>query len=115
VAPKKDTRTAEQRLRAQKMRDALLAADSADKKDAQEKVSGMAVTSLQAIGGGVARGPTSLETFAERTAVATETLAAKVEETPVPPTTATDFTKMDEAPPAIQHMSNAFFRGRSPF
>lgn len=111
----KDTRTPEQRLLAQQRRDALLAADAREKKEAADRVSGMGVTSLQAIGGGIARGPTALENYAERTAVATETLAAKVEEVPAPAPAETDFTKMEEPPPVIKHMSTAFFRGRSPF
>jgi hypothetical protein len=91
--PKPDARTEEQRKRAQQMRDALLAADARDKKEQTDKVSGMAVTSLQAIGGGVARGASPLETYAERTAIATETIAAKTEETSPPMTGATDVTK----------------------
>lgn len=95
--PKPDARSEEQRRRAQQMRDALLAADARDKKEQTEKMSGMAVTSLQAIGGGIARGPSALESFAERTAVATETLAAKTEETPAPVTGATNVTTSQTA------------------
>jgi hypothetical protein len=65
----------------------------------------MAVTSLQEIGGGIARGPSTLESFAERTAVATETLAAKTDETPAPITGGTDITKPSSAPSAMSSPS----------
>ena len=87
-------RTQEEIDDARKKRDALLNAAS---KAAGPRESGMAVTSLQAIGGGVARGPSTLESFAERTAVATETLAAKTDETPAPITGGTDVTKPEGA------------------
>jgi hypothetical protein len=66
---------------------------------------GLAVTSLQEIGGGVARGPSTLESFAERTAVATETLAAKTDETPAPITGGTDITKPSSAPSVMSSPS----------
>jgi hypothetical protein len=57
----------------------------------------MAVTSLQAIGGGVGKGIPLAEQFAERTAIATETIAATVTETPPAPTGSTDVTKPEGA------------------
>ena len=75
----------------QKMRDALLAATATEKK--VEKTSGMAVTSLQEIGGGIARGPSALENYAERTAIATETLAGVATVDTGPVTGGTDITK----------------------
>ena len=122
VAPKA-AETPEEVERRRKMRDALLAAGG---KPAAPKESGMAVTTLQQIGGGIARGPSALESFAERTANATETLAARATESPAVPPSSTDITKpttdgaapaaqSTQASPAVRNMSNAFFRGRSPF
>jgi hypothetical protein len=92
---------------------------------------GMAATTLQQIGGGLARGISPAEVFAERTAQATETIAAVVTASPAPTTASTDITKSSETSaaattegsmskasmpsPAVKHMSTAFFRGRSPF
>lgn len=58
-----------------------------------EKTGGLAVTSLQEIGGGIARGPSALENYAARTAVATETMAGQLRSTPPPATSSTDITK----------------------
>lgn len=58
-----------------------------------EKTGGLAVTSLQEIGGGIARGPSALENYASRTAVATETMAGQLRSTPPPATSSTDITK----------------------
>jgi hypothetical protein len=82
---------------ARRKRDALLAAAA---KTEAPRESQMAVTSLQQIGGGVARGASPLETYAERTAIATETIAATATETPPAPTGSTDVTKPAEAPAA---------------
>jgi hypothetical protein len=87
-------RTQEEIDDARRKRDALLATAAKASGPLESK---MAVTSLQAIGGGVARGPSTLESFAERTAVATETLAAKTDETPAPITGGTDVTKPEGA------------------
>jgi hypothetical protein len=76
---------------------ALLGTGAQVEKGNTDKGGGMAVTSLQEIGGGIARGPSTLESFAERTAVATETLAAKTDETPAPITGGTDVTKASAA------------------
>jgi hypothetical protein len=88
---------------------------------------GLAVTSLQEIGGGLGKGVSITELYAERTAQATETIAAVVTASPAPAPSATDITKPSEqsssvatpstsAPSStIKNMSNAFFRGRSPF
>jgi hypothetical protein len=90
-------RTQEQIDEARRKRDALLAAAA---KPEAPRESQMAVTSLQQIGGGVARGASPLETYAERTAIATETIAATATETPPAPTGSTDVTKPAEAPAA---------------
>lgn len=83
---------------AKRRRDALLAAAS---KSAAPRESQMAVTSLQQIGGGVARGPSALEDYAARTAVATETIAATATEPAPAPTGATDVTKEPAGRPFI--------------
>lgn len=88
IAPK-PADTPEEIARRQKMRDALLAAGA---KAAAPKESGMAVTTLQQIGGGIARGPSALESFAERTANATETLAGVATTSPAAATGGTDIT-----------------------
>ena len=89
------------------MRDALLA--SADKA-AGPRESQMAVTSLQQIGGGVARGASPIESFAERTAIATETIAAKTTETPPAPTGSTDVTKPAETSAAPAPKTSRHYR-----
>ena len=72
---------------------ALLGVGAKPEKTGVEKTGGLAVTSLQEIGGGIARGPSALENYAARTAIATETIAATTT-TPAPPTTSsTDITK----------------------
>ena len=76
--------------RAKQMRDALL---SSAAKSAGPRESQMAVTSLQQIGGGVARGPSAMEDYAARTAVATETIAATTTAPVAAPTGSTDVTK----------------------
>ena len=58
-----------------------------------DKGTGFAVTSLQEIGGGLARGISPAEVFAERTAQATETIAAVVTAAPAVAPSATDITK----------------------
>lgn len=88
AAPVK-TETPEEAARNQRMRDALLAAGG---KSVAPKESGMAVTTLQQIGGGLARGPSALESFAERTANATETLAGVATSSPPAATGGTDVT-----------------------
>lgn len=107
---------------------ALLGTGKPDAKGDAEKSSGFAVTSLQEIGGGLGRGISLAEHFAERTAQATETIAAVATAAPAVAPSSTDITKPSEqsssgAVPAssaqpsnsIKSMSNAFFRGRSPF
>jgi hypothetical protein len=84
--------------KAQKMRNALL---SFSPKASGPRESGMAVTSLQQIGGGVARGQSALEDYAARTAVATETIAATATESAPAPTGATDITKEPEGRPFL--------------
>lgn len=72
---------------------ALLGVGAKPEKTGVEKTGGLAVSSLQEIGGGIARGPSALENYAARTAIATETIAATTT-TPAPPTTSsTDITK----------------------
>jgi hypothetical protein len=89
-------RTQEQIDEARRKRDALL---SAAKKTDAPRESQMAVNSLQAIGGGLARGPFSaLENYAERTAVATEIIATSASEQAPVPTGSTDITKQNEGP-----------------
>lgn len=63
-----------------------------------EKTSGFAVTSLQEIGGGLARGISPAELFAERTAQATETIAAVVTAAPAAAPSSTDITKPSTSP-----------------
>jgi len=82
----------ERRKRGQAARDALLKAGG---KPAMEKEAGLAVTSLQQIGGGIARGPTALESYAARTAIATEAIAGNTSGgVSAPPTGASDITKI---------------------
>lgn len=79
-------------------RAAKLLAIGAEKEGRQaEKTGGMAVTSLQEIGGGIARGPSALENYAARTAEATEAIAANVSTAPAPVTSSTDITKPSAA------------------
>lgn len=81
----------EETERRQRMRDALLAAGA---KTVAPKEANMAVTTLQQIGGGIARGPSALESYAERTANATETLAGIATTTPPAATGGTDVTSI---------------------
>jgi hypothetical protein len=82
-----------QRARGKAARDALL--KSTEAKPSLEKEAGLAVTSLQQIGGGIARGPTALESYAARTAVATEAIAGNTSGgVSAPPTGASDITKI---------------------
>jgi len=83
---------------ARRKRDALLASSA---RSAAPRESGMAVTSLQQIGGGVARGQSALEDYAARTAVATETIAATATESAPATTGATDITKEPEGRPFL--------------
>jgi hypothetical protein len=106
---------------------ALLGTGAQVEKGDTDKGGGLAVTSLQEIGGGLGKGINIADLFAERTAQATETIAAVVTASPAPAPSATDITKPSEqsssvatpstsAPSStIKNMSNAFFRGRSPF
>lgn len=123
--PPPASETSAEAERGKQMRAALLASGAPVKKP---DVDGMAVTTLQQIGGGIARGPSALESFAERTANATETLANKATEAPAVPPASTDITKPsgvsssgdmggagEQPTPVIRNISNAFFRGRSPF
>lgn len=87
-------RTQEEIDEGRRRRDALLATAA---KAAGPRESGMAVTSLQQIGGGLGRGISLAEHFAERTAQATETIAATVTQAPPAPTGATDVTKPEGA------------------
>jgi hypothetical protein len=90
----KPERTEAQRARARAMKDAVLAADARDGKDKSDSTAGMAVTSLQQIGGGIARGPSTLESYAARTAQATETIAVNTApKAAAPATGSTDLTK----------------------
>jgi len=87
-------RTPEEIEDAKRKRDALLRTAA---KAAGPRESGMAVTSLQQIGGGISRGIPLAEQFAERTAVATEIIAETVTQQPNAPTGSTDITKPEGA------------------
>lgn len=90
AAPKADTEAA--RARGKAAREALLKAGAKETKPAG--VEGLAVTSLQEIGGGIARGPSAMESYAARTAQATETIAANTAGAAAAPQTgSTDVTK----------------------
>lgn len=90
AAPAK-TETPEEAARNQRMRDALLAAGA---RPAAARTPEMAVTTLQQIGGGIAKGPSILESYAERTANATETLAGIATSTSPAQTGGTDVTSI---------------------
>jgi hypothetical protein len=66
---------------------------------------GLAVTSLQEIGGGLGKGMSITELYAERTAQATETIAAVVTASPAPAPSATDITKPSSAPSVMSSPS----------
>lgn len=86
-----DTRTPEQIAEARRRRDLLLAAGAKEEKVVDSK---MATTTLQEIGGGLARGPGLAITLAERTAVATERTADVLTKTPASASPgSTDITK----------------------
>ena len=81
--------TAEGQARAR----ALLGTGKPEMKTDAEKTSGFAVTSLQEIGGGIGRGQIQAEVYAERTAQATETIAAVITAAPAVAPSSTDITK----------------------
>jgi hypothetical protein len=87
-------RTPEEIEEGRRRRDALL---STAAKATGPRESNMAVTSLQKIGGGLSGGVPLAEQFAERTAIATETIAETVTQTPPAPTGGTDVTKPEGA------------------
>lgn len=90
---------------------ALLAVGSEKDKGKVEKTGGLAVTSLQQIGGGIARGPSALENYAARTAVATETMAGQLRTTPPPATSSTDITKPSIPGRVIASVGNVLKEG----
>jgi len=77
---------------------ALLGTGAQVEKGDTDKGGGFAVTSLQEIGGGLGKGINITELYAERTAQATETIAAVVTGAPAPAPSATDMTKASAAP-----------------
>ena len=92
AAPAPEADKEAQRARGKAAREALLKAGAPK---AKEGVEGLAVTSLQQIGGGISRGPSALESYAARTAVATEAIAGNTAGgVSAPPTGSTDITKI---------------------
>jgi hypothetical protein len=77
---------------------ALLGVGATVEKGNTDGGGGLAVTSLQEIGGGLGKGINITELYAERTAQATETIAAVVTGAPAPAPSATDITKGSAAP-----------------
>jgi hypothetical protein len=93
AAPVPEADKEAQRARGKAARDALLKAGAP--KAALDKEAGFAVSSLQQIGGGIAKGPGSLESYAARTAIATETIAGNtMGGVKAPPTGGSDITKI---------------------
>lgn len=110
----KPERTEEQRRRARDMRDKVLAADALDQKAKAESTAGMAVTSLQQIGGGIARGPSPMESYLARTANATETIAVNTApKSAAPSTGSTDITKPNTPGPSIKDAGD-YIKGTMP-
>ena len=92
AAPAPEADKEAQRARGKAAREALLKAGAP--KTSLDKEAGLAVTSLQEIGGGIARGPGVMESYAARTAQATETIAANtIGGAAAPSTGSTDITK----------------------
>lgn len=112
-APKPEENPADRaakKARAEAMKNRLLAAGAKPEKTV-EKTSGFAVSSLQEIGGGIARGPSALENYAARTAIATETLAGQMNSTPPPATSSTDITKPSIPGRVIASVGNVLKEG----